>query len=145
MAVHATKIEYRPAGSGPYAVLADETVAVLGARISAFAPKMRSNPDIVPGAWAEGVTVFDRGNRQWDLSFTVDREHADEGAQAEFISDHAAAMNDVGNFDLKITTGDGVNYMPNCAITGFDPNPANDKSSVIRYAFTGGNYTTEEP
>lgn len=146
-AAHFSKIEYRPATVtvAGWVVLADESVATLGARISGFQPVMKKSPMSVPGYGAAGVAAVDMGNQQWSLAFNVEREHADEGASAEYLADHAAVIGALGNIDLKITLTDGVTYMPDCAITDFTPAPANDKSSMIHYAFVGPSYTTTEP
>ena len=143
--VHATKIEFRAAGVGDYSILADETVATLAAKISGYCPKMSKQPQEEPGFGAPGVAVFDTGNQKWSLNFTVARAHDDEGAAVAFIATHAAAIGAIGNLDLKITTYTGVVYMPNCALVEFSPEPASDKSTTIRYGFTGGVYTATDP
>ena len=149
MPAHATKIEYRAAGTGTYTTLADEsptaTTAALAERITGLCPKLRASPQIQPGYGAAGVTVFDRGNRQWDLSFTVERVHADEGAAALFLATHPLDFTTLGNLDLKLTTTERVTYLAACAVTEYTPDPHSDQSTRIRYGFTSGNYTNTEP
>lgn len=149
MPAHATKIEYRAAGSGSFAsVLADEgdpAAGGLASRITGLCPKLRMSPQIEHGYGAASVSVFDRGNQQWDLSFTIERVHTDESAAAIFLANHPADFCAQGNLDLKLTTTGGITYMAACAVTEFTPDPHSDQSTRIRYAFVGGSYTTNEP
>jgi hypothetical protein len=147
--VHGLKIEYRAAttGSADYTVLADENpdTPTLDERISGYQPSMSATPQEAPGFGSPGIATFDNGNKKWTVAFSVDRVHADEGAALIFISDHAAAIGDLGNIDLKITTFGNSTWLVNCTVTSFVPNPASDKSTFIRYAFTGGIYTKIDP
>lgn len=137
------KIEYRTAGSGSYSVLADEAVATLAARITGFHPHVSKSPMQTPAYGAAVPITTDMGNARWQLEFSVDRVHASADAALLFIQ--AEPLKFAGNVDLKITVGAQVTYLANTAFTELDPQPHSDQSTLIKYAFTGGNYTTTAP
>ncbi|HXI73451.1 MAG TPA: hypothetical protein VNN22_24170 [Verrucomicrobiae bacterium] len=141
------KIEYRAAGNGVggWTVLADESVAALGARISGFQPKSVSQPAIEPGFGAGGVAVYDNGNDTWTVSFLIERQHASPDSAVTFLAAHPAMFSTLGNLDLKITQGGSITYMAAVARTEFTPDPASDQSTRCRYAFVGGSYSINAP
>lgn len=138
------KIEFRVTGSGgSYATLADESVVGgTGDRISGYQPRMTKEVQQVNLAFRDYGFNQDRGNQNWVLNFTVDRQHASVDAAFDFISDNASFFSGQQNYDLKITTGATVIYMDNASLTNFDPDPHSDQSSKIRYTFIGSRYTT---
>jgi hypothetical protein len=141
------QIAYRANGSGVggWAILADEAVAALGARISGYQPKFSQSPAEEPGFGAPCIGVYDNGNGKWTLSFLVERFHATPDAALAFIAATPGFIG-IGNLDLKITVGAQVNFLVNCAVTEFTPEPHSDVNTRIRHGFTGGIYTsTNQP
>lgn len=140
------KIEYRtPAGSGSYTTLAEDG-ATLDARISGFTIPFTKSPQVEPLAGGTAPFVQDRGNATWQLGFVVDRQHASADAAALFIATESAIFGAVlTNFDLKITIGAQVMYLVRGALTGFNPRPLSDKSSLIQYSFVATNWTATAP
>jgi hypothetical protein len=140
------KIEYRtPAGTGTYTTLADDSSATLADKISAFAPSCSKSPQVEPLAGGASPFIQDRGNQVWALSFLVERTHASADAALLFITTEATIFAAVANFDLKITQGAQVLYLTRCALTGFQPDPASDRSSRISYAFVGKTFNATAP
>jgi len=137
------KIEYRPAGSGAYSVLADESVTTLAAAISGFQVTFMMEPYVAKGYGANVPTALDMGNVVWKLGFLVERDHATPDDASAFIQ--AEPLNYAGNQDLKITVGAQVTYLANCVRTEIAPNPQSDKSTRIKYSFGYGNYTQTAP
>lgn len=140
------KIEYRtPAGSGSYATLADEGAGALAERIKGYQPRLTKQPMVSPLFQSVAPLVADLGNGTWALAFAVDRVHASPDAAALFLVTHPAVFNVVSNFDLKITVGAQVVYFPACVMNEFTPEPHSDQSTVCKYGWTGGSYTTTAP
>lgn len=139
------KIEYRAAavGGSGYSVLADESVSTLAASISGYHPHVTRSPQITPAYGASVVVTIDMGNARYGVEFTVDRVHATADAALLFILQEP--LNYAGNVDLKITVGSQVVYLTATTLTSLDPDPHSDQSSKIKYAFSGGNYTTTAP
>lgn len=146
------QILYRtPPGSGTYTPLADETSPVTQDRISQYRPVLGKTPQQDQLAFSAGQFVADRGNALWNLSFVVDRQHSDADVAIAFLALHAAIFGQVPvsnqsiNFDLKVILLSGIVYMPNCAVTRFEPDAQSDQSTRCAYGFTGGSYTTTAP
>ena len=89
------------------------------------------------------MVTFARGNRFWTLPFTVSRQHASPEAAAAFLDTHAAALPDA--IDLKIVQGATTTYLAAAVLTSLDPDEPTGRSTVIRYQFTGPNYTETAP
>ncbi len=133
-------------GSSPFVPLADEAAgAALADRISGFQPALHKSPQIEPLAFSDEIFVAERGNRQWTLTFNVDRLHADAPAALRFLAEHPLTLcGSVGvNIDLKIEVSSQAIYMFNCVLVEFVPNPHSDQSTVCRYGFIGGSFTTD--
>lgn len=145
------KIEYRTpsGGAGTYTTLADDsTTTGTVSRISAYKPSLHATPIKVPLALSLGQAFasFIRGAEgSYTLSFIVDRQHASADAALLFLQQHPAVFAIAGQFDLKITVGAQVVYLPACAIEMIDPDEHSDQHTLIRYSFVGGSYTTTAP
>jgi len=146
------KIEFRvrytgPAGTmGSFGPLVDEApTSSLLETISAYRATPRKQPQIVPRFRATAPFIQDRGNRSWEVSFTVDRQHQSPAAAALFLAEHPLIFGDGSNIDLKITIGGTVLFLGNAALSNFEPQPHSDQSSLTNYTFVGQTYTTTEP
>ena len=147
------KIEYRsPAwspgdtGIGNFGVLADEGApAGTGDRVHGYQVALAKQPQ--DDDMADNISPFiqDLGNGRWRLRFSVERQHADDDAADEFLEAHAAALNQIANFDLKITTGETVTYMASCALVEFSFAPDPTRSTICHYVFLGGSYSESAP
>ena len=137
------KIEYRPAGSGTYSVLADEADTTLAPAISGFQPAFCLTAQVTPAYGAAVPVALDLGNANWKLAFTVERQHASADTALAFIQ--AEPLKFTGNQDLRITVGAQITYLANCVRTEVTPDPHSDQSSKIRYAFGYGSYKTTAP
>ena len=144
------KIEYRtPAGTGTYSVLTDsDTPAATLDRISAYKPGLHASPMTEPLAVSAGqafASFITGRSGQWNVSFAVDRQHASADAALLFLQVHPTIFAKAAQFDLKITVGAQVVYLPSCAPTLIDPDEHSDLHTFTRYSFVGGNYTTTAP
>ena len=147
------KIEFRVRSTGPantpgsFEALANEeaTASSLLETISGYRAAARKQPQIVPRFRAASPFIQDRGNRSWEVSFTVDRQHESPAAAALFLAEHPLIFGDGANLDLKITIGGTVLFLGNAALSSFEPQPHSDQSTLTHYTFVGQTYTTTEP
>jgi hypothetical protein len=146
------KIEYViPTGGAGFTTLCDETPNATGLSdaISSWQIKLAKRPQNQTTAASLGSGgapyVQDQGNGLWDCSWACDRQHASADDALAFIQTHALALNTAGlNFDLRITVGVTVTLLSNTALVSITPDPHSDRSTKIKYAFTGGTYTLDE-
>ena len=143
------KIEYRvPAWSadaktiGEFAPLADEAAETSGStgdRVRGFQPSLSKQPQDDDLFQSPVPFIEDRGNGRWRLAFMVEREHESADAAMEFLAAHGEILNTPGNFDLKVTCGETVVYVANCALTEFTPEPHSDRRELRdEHAGSGG-------
>lgn len=141
-------ISYRtPPGSGVWTVLASEENPEdgLAEKISGYQATGKKQPFESPAYGQPTGITQDMGNLQVALSFFVDRMHGTADAALQFINMEALRMSAAGNFDVQILVGSETVWLANTVWTEMTPDPASDQSSRIKYGFTGGLYTDEEP
>lgn len=144
------KVEYRiPGGVPDYTVLADDSL-VDGTedRISEYLPSLRAAPEVdalpVPPGAPFASFICGRAG-QINIAFAVARQHGSADGALAFITAQLLAFAVAGQFHLKITVGASKSYLAFAAVTEVRPDQHSDQSTLIRYAFTGSTYTTEEP
>lgn len=144
-------IQYRtPPGSGEWLTLADEDPLNANGtsdRISLYKPSLGKSPQREALAFSADTFVADRGNALWEVSFTVDREHASADAALKFVATHGLiftaqpSATASTNFDLAISLAEHQKvYMPDCAVVRAEPDAHSDRSTRFSYQFTGPRY-----
>jgi hypothetical protein len=138
------EVDYRTAGTGSYSVLfKDGDSSNLYSVHTEWRLNMRPIEQVEPLYGAANIFVRDAGNRQWNLSFAVTRQHASPDAALLYLSTHAAAL--PNNVDLQITQGADTIYLVNALMTSFEPEEPTGLSTTIRYQFVSPNLTTTAP
>ena len=132
-------ISIKPAGSGSYSALADETASPQDF-ITGFNPSQTAVVQHEPLYGSETPFVAARGNRDWRLRFSVQRSHANPEAAATFIQGHAASIPD--QLDIQIVQGAVTTHMLGAALESLSFDEPSGSSTTTHYTFIGPTYSS---